>query len=233
MKQSCRPILIRVLLFGGILSSLLLLYAASAPIEISQPVSDGARVEIRAGTETGQSFIAHFPGLNRISLQATRLPAGSIDDLHFRLLTGQPGEEWPLLETINVEVEHKHGWIHFRFPPQHYETRRRYIFYVGSDSAQAITLKAHSKDVYPEGTRLDRPGDLVFEAGFQPSAEKTITIMLSRLTANKPGLAGAGWFYALLLISMLTVQSLVLEKLIAEHVLRGKNQVDQTTEGTR
>jgi hypothetical protein len=68
--------------------------------------------------------------------------------------------------------------------------------------------------MYPQGTLINGFGDLVFEARFQPSALKTPGIMLSRLVGGKPGLAGASWFYVLLLFGMGASLMMLVEKML-------------------
>jgi hypothetical protein len=202
MTASTRRIVLHLVILLGALSCMLLLYGATAPIEISQPVSDGRTINLQSGVTVGQSFVAYFPGLNRISIQVDRLPEGTLDTLTFGLNTGLPGEETTILRTSDVRFQHDQGWIHILFPPQPFDPFRRYVFYLSSFSSEPIVLNAHSQNMYPQGTLINAFGDLVFEAGFRPSALRLPGIMLSRLTYGKPGLAGAGWVYVFLLIGM-------------------------------
>lgn len=202
MNASTRRIVLHLLISLAALSLMLLVYGATAPIEISQPVTDGTTIELQSGVTVGQSFIAYFPGLNRISLQVDRLPEGTLDSLTFGLNVGLPGEEFTVLRTPDVRFEHDQGWIHILFPPQPYDPFRRYVLYLSSYADEPVVLRAHSQDMYPQGTLINSFGDLVFKAGFRPSALQTPGIMLSRMMGGKPGLAGAGWVYVLLVIGM-------------------------------
>jgi hypothetical protein len=194
--------LLRALIIFVALAGALLIYGATAPIEINQPISDGRTIDLQPDLVVAQSFIAYFPGLNRISLQVEQVPAGTYDEIAFWLNTGLPGSETNVLQPSEVRVEHEQGWIHIHFPPQHYDPFRRFVFYISSYASEPISILANSDDMYPQGSILYGYGDLVFEAGFRPSALELPGIMLSRLKYGKPGLAGAGWLYVLILIGM-------------------------------
>ena len=185
-----------------VFASALLLYGLTAPIEIHQPSTDGSTIVLESGVEAGQRFTAHYPGLSRISVQAAPIPTGSLDGLSFRLMTGEAGAEVLVLSNDEARIEVERGWIHFRFPPQPSPTPRLYSFYLANGSAQPIMLYAHAANIYPEGVLIGGKGDLAFEAGFRPSAEQTLAILLSRLTEGKPGVLGNPWTYVLLLIAM-------------------------------
>ena len=202
MMRRLRSTLPSILIFAGALVGALLLYGLTAPIKIRQPSTDGSTIVLESGVETGQRFTAHYPGLSRISVQAALLPVGTLDVLTFRLRAGEAGAEVLVLTDDEVRIEVERDWIHIRFPPQRSPASRLYSFYLADGSAQPIILYAHAANMYPEGTRIGGEGDLVFEAGFRPSAKETLAIMLSHLTEGKPGLLGNPWTYVLLLIAM-------------------------------
>ena len=56
--------------------------------------------------------------------------------------------------------------------------------------------------MYPEGTRTDAAGDLVFKARFRPRIVQTLVILAKRLASNKPGLLGSPWTYPVLLAAL-------------------------------
>jgi len=180
----------------------LLLYAASAPIAIQQAVSDGSVIALESGAEVGQSFTAHYPGLSRISVQLDAFTFGDLDRVKFRLAVRSDGAEVQILANDQVERELEGTWIHFDFPPQPYAAPASLRYYIDAESPNGVVLLAHAQDMYPEGERIGAEGDLVFRAGFRPSAEKTLSILLSRIAAGKPGLLGNRCTYILLLIGL-------------------------------
>jgi hypothetical protein len=194
-----------LLLSLGILAvfiSALLIYGLTAPIVIRQPVSDGTAIRLDPLLPSGQSFYAHYPGLTRISVQTGGIENVSLDSIEFQLTIWKDGTERLVLSTEDVRVSQDLDWIHFHFLPQSDTPDTRYAFYLIQEGGTPLSIQANRQNMYPEGTLQGGEGDLVFEAGFRPSAKETLSILMTRLAADKPGLLGSPWTYVLLLAGL-------------------------------
>lgn len=202
----------------------LLLYAVTVPIEIRQTISDGSVISLESGAEVGQSFTAHYPGLCRISIQIEDLTFSNLDRLKFRLAVASDGNEDLMLSTDQVQLKQEGAWVHFEFPPQPYATPATLRFYIHADEANGVVLRAHTLDMYPEGERIGGEGDLVFQAKFHPSVDKTGSILLSRLASGKPGLLGYRSTYILLLLALYLTFSKFTLQLLTPHAISGVSE---------
>lgn len=182
--------------------SALLLYGLTTPIVIRQSVSDGTAVRLDSLRPSGQSFYAHYPGLTRISVQTDGIEDVSLDSIEFQLTIWKDGAERLVLSTEDVRVSQDLNWIHFYFQPQFDQPDIRYAFYLKQEGEAPLSIRANRQNMYPEGKLQAGQGDLVFEAGFRPSAVKTLSILLTRLAADKPGLLRSPWTYVLLLVGL-------------------------------
>ncbi len=180
----------------------LLLYGLTAPIVIRQPVSDGTAIRLDPLLPSGQSFYAHYPGLTRISVQTGGIENVSLDSIEFQLTIWKNGTERLVLSTEDVHVSQDLNWIHFHFLPQSDPPDTRYAFYLLHEGGAPLSIQANRQNMYPEGTLWGGKGDLVFKAGFRPPANKTLSILMTRLAADKPGLLRNPWTYALLLAGL-------------------------------
>lgn len=182
--------------------SALLLYGLTVPIVIRQPVSDGTVLRLDPLLPSGQSFYAHYPGLTQISVQNGGIEEISLDSIEFQLTIWKDGTERLVLSTEDVRVSQDLNWIHFHFLPQSDPPDTRYAFYLIQEGGTPLSIQANRQNMYPEGTLQGGEGDLVFEAGFRPSAKETLSILMTRLAADKPGLLGSPWTYLLLLAGL-------------------------------
>ena len=107
-----------------------------------------------------------------------------------------------ILETQDVQMTARPGWITIEFPPLNGPLPRHYTFYVDNASTHPVVLQAHLPDMYPEGDLVDGTGDLVFQARFRPTVGGALTTLLGRLAEEKPGLAGMALTYSILLLGL-------------------------------
>ena len=173
------------------------------PLQIVQPVSDGRVIPLSAEDPIGQTLLAHFPGLFRISIPAAGIAEDDLGEIQFQLTKLESGGEITLVQHDEITVSRANNWVHFQFPPQDNEAGTQYTFYLKRTGGTAIHLPAHAEDMYPEGNLLIGDGDLVFRAAFDPPWDARINQLLVRLSANKPGLPGSLLLYPLVLALMI------------------------------
>jgi hypothetical protein len=173
------------------------------PLQIEQPVSDGRSIPLSMEDPIGQTLLAHFPGLFRISIPAAGIAEDDLGVIQFQLSQLEPGGEITLVQHDEVTISRANDWIHFQFPPQDNEAGTQFAFYLKQTGGIAIHLPAHTEDMYPEGNLLMGDGDLVFQAAFDPPWAAKIKQLLVRLSANKPGLLGGRAVYPLALVLMI------------------------------
>lgn len=176
----------------------LVLYGLTVPIEIQQEASDGPAAIISHGSQTGQSFVAYFPGLNQITLETRGISDGR--NLSFELRDGQRR----LVSSEDAQIGIHGDRVAIRFDPPVYAVPAELTFTVRNVSEDKIEVAADSRNMYPEGERTDAPGDLMFSADFRPGPIAALSLLPRRLADHKPGAAGQRWTYVLLLAALAT-----------------------------
>jgi hypothetical protein len=173
------------------------------PLQIEQPISDGRAIPLSAEEPIGQTLLAHFSGLYRISIPAEGILEEDLEVIQFQLTRLVDSGEVISVRNDDVIATHGDDWIHFQFPPQKDTSEPRYVFYLTQQKPLALQIPAHHEDMYPEGNLVTGDGDLVFRAAFDPPWNEKINQLLARLSANKPGLLGSRAVYPLVLILMI------------------------------
>ncbi len=172
------------------------------PLQFEQSVSDGSMIPLSQEAPVGQTLLAHYPGLTRISIPAAGIAEDDLGEILFQLSRLDQGVEIPIVQHDEATISRENDWVHFQFPPQDDEAGTQYAFYLKQTGGSAIHLPAHISDMYPEGRLLTGEGDLVFQASFEPSWDAKISHIILRLSANKPGLPGSPLLYPLVLTLM-------------------------------
>lgn len=182
----------RILLSLAGIAIALFAYGLTAPIEIHQNTSDGSTATLAGGSSTSQTFTAHFPGLDQITVECDR--ATDPSQLGFAL-RGQNGQ---LVSSQDAHWDVTGNLLTIQFPQPQYDVPAHLTFTLSNTSSDPIKLAADFRDMYPEGQRVDAPGDLVFRATFRPGPAQTVSILLGRLAHLKPGAAGNRGTYIIL-----------------------------------
>jgi hypothetical protein len=186
--------LILPILFG----SFLLALGQLVPLRLTQPISD---VTVVASAEewVGQSFVAHVPGLARISVRPAdgQLSDDQVVVLHLRQDLASTTD----ILTLQAAVKdlREAGWLRFTFTPLTYQPPHKYLFILEVRGVDTLQLQAAQQDLYPEGEMIGGSGDLAFEVAFHAGAIPTLMALYARLPENKPGILGQGWVYPTLL----------------------------------
>jgi hypothetical protein len=173
------------------------------PLHIEQSVTDGSMVPLSSQDPVGQTLLAHYPGLSRISIPAAGFAGDDLGAIQFQLSRLETGGEIILVQQDEFTISRTNDWVHFQFPPQDDPTGTRYAFYLMQTGGTAIHLPAHTEDMYPEGSLSTGEGDLVFKASFEPSWAAKIGHLVFRLSENKPGPPGSPLLYPLVLVLMI------------------------------
>ncbi len=173
------------------------------PLQIEQPVSAGRTIPLSAEAPIGQTLLAHFPGLSRISIPGAGITEDDLRGVQFQLSRLETGGEIIKVRHDEVAISRADGWVHFQFPPLDDPPDTSYAFYLKQTGLSTIDLPAHSEDMYPEGSLLTGKGDLVFRASFKPAWDAKIGVLILRLSANKPGLPGSPLLYPMALALMI------------------------------
>ena len=173
------------------------------PLQFEQSVSDGTMIPLSRKEPVGQTLLAHYPGLSRISIPAAGIAEDDLWLIQFQLSRLEQGVEIPSILHDEVTISSANDWVHFQFPPQDDPTGTLYAFYLKQTGGITIYLPAHIKDMYPEGRLLIGEGDLVFKASFEPSWEMKLGHLVFRLSENKPGFPGNPLMYPLILVLMI------------------------------
>jgi hypothetical protein len=192
------PIFISALVTIGLLG----LYGWSVEFRVEQRISDDRVIEL-TDSAVGQTLLAHFPGLTRISLRVADSPEFSTDSLQATLSTLSDGTEEIVVEPESMQIKQDGDMLVFQFEPQMNNPETIFLFSVANSGSMPVRLLAHSLDMYPEGSIIHDQGDMVFNATFTPSLMNAVTILLTRLSDDKPGVLGHPWTY-LFLFTLLT-----------------------------
>ncbi|MGB2896345.1 MAG: hypothetical protein WBB65_09300 [Anaerolineales bacterium] len=172
------------------------------PLQFEQSISDGSMIPLSKEAPVGQTLLAHYPGLTRISIPAAGIAEDELGEILFQLSRLDQGVEIPIVQHNEVTISRTTDWIHFQFPPQDDPTGTQYAFYLRQTGETVLHLPMHIKDMYPEGKLSIGEGDLLFRASFEPSWEMKLGHLVFRLSENKPGLPGNPLVYPLLLVFM-------------------------------
>jgi len=182
--------------------ALIVLYAASVPIEVQQLVSDGSPFVLQPGDQTAQTFLAHYSGLSQIMIKVEDSIV-SPEALGFSLRAkGSGGKISVPLNTMGSRVQFEGGWIAIRFPSREEPRNMLYTFALMNHGTSPLHILVTHRNMYPEGHWNDASGDLVFRARFRPPVASTLLSLGNRLAAGKPGVLRSPWTYFLLLTGL-------------------------------
>lgn len=165
--------------------------------------------EVHSAHSVGQSFVSEAPNLYRLDVLLARQGANS----HPVLLHLQ--EEQPVaadlvtaevnasvLEDVSRAIRRPRTYASFTFAPIPDSSGKRFFFYVASPSSRAdqpLLVRLQSRDVYPDGAAyLDgakASADLAFKAFYRSGAFGAATLLLSRLSDEKPFPLSQSAFY--------------------------------------
>jgi len=185
-----------------------------------QPVAVLSSEEIQGEVTVGQTFVAPYPGLTRIAVMMQPFDRVNTHEVIFHLKSGREAEQDIVtIRFIPHNLKSK-TWYDFSFPPIEDSAGVAYYFYLESPSStpgNAIAVMGQEGDPYPEGVAYVRgeavPGDMTFRTYYQASPGRRIDFLLTRFTANKPGVWGNRYFYAGLIVVYLVGTFVLLRQL--------------------
>ena len=133
-----------------------------------QDISDGT-IPVTGDNRPGQSFLAHYDGLNRIDVMFVKQEAINEGEVIFRLKTDPASPEHIAFIPVSISQLEDRAYHTFYFAPILDSKGRQLYFYLespGSTAENAVLVMTNSKDRYPQGTAYlnDQPvsGDLRF-----------------------------------------------------------------------
>lgn len=201
MKQLIKTRAAVIVIIAILLVCSFLILSRIPPFGFQQGISDGYVVVAKNGRVIEQSFIAHYPGIARVSMALAK-PIMKLDqEIVFTLRKDQPNATNLLILRRNIEEAREGDWLTFTFDPLDEKPPQIYSFSLKSESSSPLRLKAHHLDMYPEG-ELNGGGDLVFRVIYKGAPIPMLRALLTRVTENKPGLFGQAWFYLALFLAL-------------------------------
>jgi len=133
-----------------------------------QDISDD-KIPVTGDTQPGQSFVAHYDGLNRVDVRFAKQQAINEGEVIFHLKTDPASVEHIAFIPVSISQLEDRAYHTFYFAPIRDSKGRQFYFYLespGSTAENAVLVMASSKDRYPQGTAYlnDQPvsGDLRF-----------------------------------------------------------------------
>ncbi len=210
----------QVVIWGVLLIGLLVIgYTASSDLTVSVGQSAGffSSEEIQGSVTAGQTFIAPYPGLNRIAVMMHTFDRVNTHDVTFHLKQGREAQEDIFTANFNARDVKDKQWQSFSFPPLDDSGGNTYYLYFespGSTPGNAIAVMGQEGDPYPDGVGYVNdepvPGDMAFKTYYRATLPKHLDFLLDRFTANKPSLWGSRYVYVSLGIFYLALGVLCL-----------------------
>lgn len=195
----------QVVIWSALLMGLLVIgYVASSHLTVTEGQSVGlfAPTEIQGSVTVGQTFIAPYPGLNRIAVMMRSFDRVNTYDVIFHLKQGREAHEDIFTASFNARDVKDKQWQYFSFPPLDDSAGKTYYLYFespGSTPGDAIAAMGQEGDPYPDGTGYvnnePAPGDMAFRTYYQAPLPERFGFVLARLAADKPSVLGNHYFY--------------------------------------
>ena len=110
-------------------------------LQIEQSVSDGSMIPLSSQAPVGQTLLAHYPGLSRISIPAAGIAEDNLGEIQFQLSRLEPDGENLSVQHEEVTISRENDWVHFQFPPQDDEAGTQYVFYLKRTGESTILLR--------------------------------------------------------------------------------------------
>lgn len=199
------PIWKRVAAWGFLVLGLLVIgYLAAEDLTrtAGQSVGIFSSEEIQGDVRVGQTFVAPYPGLNRIDVMMDTFGRINTHEVVFHLRRGREAGEDIFAARFDARHVRDRGWQPFSFPPLGDPAGTTYYFFIESPDStpgNAIAVMGREGDPYPQGAGYVKdetaPGDMAFKTYYQASAPERLDFLLDRLTADKPSVWGDGYLY--------------------------------------
>ncbi|MBI2939504.1 MAG: hypothetical protein HYY04_03630 [Chloroflexi bacterium] len=208
----------RVRPYGALALGLVALVALSllVPVEVQRDVqpffTNPAVPEIYGETTVGQSFVAAYPGLERIEMLVGTHARRNDAPLVFRLREDGPGGRELASVEVNPATLPDNQYTAFPFLARSDSAGRPFYFSLEAPDGRpgnAITVWAHRANILPQGTLYvgEQPtgGDLAFHVGYRATPAQLARAELDLFAARKPGVFGLPGLYAALIVAYLVV----------------------------
>ena len=172
--------------------------------------------DLVASSRVCQTFVSEYNGLAQIEVVLHTMERETRGPFHFYLRTTPDApEDLVALAHDAAEVENDVYRV-FEFPSIRDSGGQSYVFCLEAPMAEqkrSITVIGTLEDRYPDGEATFREmwggaagiQDLDFRLVYHLSWWQKLVALSERVTANKPFLCGAPWFYALLGIAYLAL----------------------------
>ena len=178
--------------------------------------------ELVATSRACQTFVAEHDSLARIEIRLNDMGRKNSGPFYFYLRTA-PDEAENLVSLTHDASEVSGTAYHaVDFAPLDGSAGQAYSFCLEAPEAgldDSITVIGTLQDTYPDGQAVFRDmwgakagiQDLDFHLVYRLPLGKKLVVLSERMSANKPFLCGAGWFYAILgIIYLLLLYTLFL-----------------------
>lgn len=243
MAISRKRIVCLLLVVAGALSLLLILGFSLDRIEaepVGQPTAGTPAGEIHGPIAIGQVFTAPYNGLYRVDVLMATYARENTQDVIFHLRSAPEVEVDLIRIVVNARVIEDNAYHSFTFDPIRDSARKSYYFFFESPSSvpgDAVTVWGRLKDAYDEGRafrdHLPGAGDLAFLTYYRPSLLDRGSILLERLTDNKPLLWGDKRFYVLLGLLYLALLGLFFTQIAKLSLSEEEESDDEASDSTR
>lgn len=189
--------------FWGVMAVLLaglwLTGIGQTPLIIRNPVLHHTEPigEIRGAQTVGQTFLAPYPGLNRIDVSLADYGRLNVGQVLFKVKSSPEAAE--AIRVVSFPADSIRGDVMYSasFAPIPDSAGKTYYFALEASEAapgNAITAYIRPPEGYTDGTAYwagqPRDGDLVFTLHFQVSWLERAQILLRQMTTNKPSVLG-------------------------------------------
>lgn len=190
--------------------------------------------------QVGQSFFSPYSGLYRIDLLLGTYARENTRDIFFHLLEASGSRRELATIRFNAKEVEDYAYFSVTFPPLRESANKTLFFYLESPEstpANSINIRSTSENLYPDGMMhlngTPQAGDLAFAAYYKGNPLEAVTLVLARLTANKPYFWGDRSFYILLAALYLSLYLLLIYRIIIYSDAKEKDLQDDSGHPTR
>ncbi len=195
----------RISMGGTLITGLLLIgYMAAGDLTVTVGQDTGVLTseEIQGNVTAGQTFLAPYPGLNRIAVMMRTFERINTHDVIFHLKQGREAQADIVTASFNARDIGNRRWQSFAFPPLSDSAGITYYFYFESPQSipgNAVAVMGQAGDPYPDGMAYVKdetvPADMAFKTYYAVPLQKRFDFLLTQLTRDKPSLWGNRYFY--------------------------------------